>query len=546
MLSQLTSALRSESGDEDSLFGGGESDLPRQMFGEQLAISMAKSGGIGIAEVIARELNPTKGESSAPASAINSAIETARHLRGPLPAQPPIDELPGKSIIPKPIDELPLMDVTPKSLDRFDDTAIRNAAPEPTDPLLQMTRPRRVSDVVKALASPAENAVKLAPVDETNAVKLAPINESNAVKLAPMVEIKAIKKTSELSASPLATLSLTGQPRVDEIIQRASARHGVNPHLLAAILRTESSGRQTAVSHKGASGYMQMMPATFKEFAEPGQSIFNAEHNIGAGASYLKHLSDKYDGRLDKILAAYNAGPGNVDKFGGVPPFRETRNFVATVKRRYTESLAAAEPAAARNIASNKGLEVNASRVKYEVASAQPNAISGARASDVIPQSRRAERQVIVLRNDSTEISSVSDAPVDLQIPVQGRISSPYGARRSHGNHKGVDIAAPKGSPIEASGSGEVVFAGWSRGYGKTVLIKHQDGVYTRYAHAEDILVSRGDTVQAGQQVATVGETGHATGPHLHFEVIKGRQRVNPMLAMADNSSQRVAVKIGK
>ena len=139
-----------------------------------------------------------------------------------------------------------------------------------------------------------------------------------------------------------------------------------------------------------------------------------------------------------------------------------------------------------------------------------------------------------------------SASSVDLQLPVQGRISSAFGVARRHGSHKGVDIAAARGTPIEASAAGEVVFSGWKQGYGKTVLIKHQEGTYTRYAHADKLMVARGDTVQMGQQVATVGATGHATGPHLHFEIMQGNRPVNPLRAVADNTLGHVTVRIEK
>jgi murein DD-endopeptidase MepM/ murein hydrolase activator NlpD len=147
-------------------------------------------------------------------------------------------------------------------------------------------------------------------------------------------------------------------------------------------------------------------------------------------------------------------------------------------------------------------------------------------------------QQAAVMAGDRTNLAS---PPTDLQPPVQGRISSVFGARRSRSRHQGVDIAAPKGTPIEAAGAGQVVFSGWSQGYGNTVLIKHQDGLFTRYAHADHLLVSAGDTVQTGQQVATVGSTGHTTGPHLHFEVLQNGRRVNPLHAITDNPGKKAA-----
>lgn len=117
--------------------------------------------------------------------------------------------------------------------------------------------------------------------------------------------------------------------------------------------------------------------------------------------------------------------------------------------------------------------------------------------------------------------------------PVAGRKSSEYGERKDPftGNvrrHHGVDIAAPKGSPIRAAAPGEVTYSGEMPGYGNVVIIEHSGGYETRYAHNADNSVRKGDTVAAGQVVATVGSTGRSTGPHVHFEVRKDGDCVDP------------------
>ncbi|MBI5135637.1 peptidoglycan DD-metalloendopeptidase family protein [Candidatus Uhrbacteria bacterium] len=97
--------------------------------------------------------------------------------------------------------------------------------------------------------------------------------------------------------------------------------------------------------------------------------------------------------------------------------------------------------------------------------------------------------------------------------------------------HTGLDIKGSKGSPIYAADSGTVALAGWNRGgYGLQVIVKHNNGSLTRYAHSSKLLVKAGDSVAKGQVIALVGSTGRSTGPHLHFEVLKGSQRLNPLL----------------
>ena len=117
--------------------------------------------------------------------------------------------------------------------------------------------------------------------------------------------------------------------------------------------------------------------------------------------------------------------------------------------------------------------------------------------------------------------------------PVEGRISSDFGWRRDpftgeQAWHSGVDMVAPKGTPIEAAWDGRVAFVGQRGGYGNLVVLEHAGGWRSYYAHNEQNTVQAGDTVQTGQQIATVGSSGRSTGPHLHFEVRQGNMAWNP------------------
>lgn len=126
--------------------------------------------------------------------------------------------------------------------------------------------------------------------------------------------------------------------RFDDAIRRHAGKNGVSADLVRAVIQVESAYNPSAVSPKGAMGLMQLMPATAAEFGV--RDPFEPEQNIGAGVAYLKRLLDRYDQRVELALAAYNAGPGNVEKYGDVPPFRETRNYIKKV----TESAPSAPP----------------------------------------------------------------------------------------------------------------------------------------------------------------------------------------------------------
>jgi murein DD-endopeptidase MepM/ murein hydrolase activator NlpD len=120
-------------------------------------------------------------------------------------------------------------------------------------------------------------------------------------------------------------------------------------------------------------------------------------------------------------------------------------------------------------------------------------------------------------------------------MPTQGWLTSAFSSMREHPilhiarPHEGIDVTAPMGSPIEAPAAGVVTDAGWESGYGNTVTIDHGYGIVTKFAHASKLLVKTGQRVQRGQRIALVGNTGLATGPHLHYEVHVNGRPVDPL-----------------
>ena len=119
--------------------------------------------------------------------------------------------------------------------------------------------------------------------------------------------------------------------KYNDIIVAAARRHDVDAALVSAVIKAESDYNPRTVSHKGARGLMQLMPATAKRFGV--SDSFDPEQNIYAGTKYLRWLLDKFDGNADLAVAGYNAGEGNIWKYNGVPPFRETVTYINRIAK---------------------------------------------------------------------------------------------------------------------------------------------------------------------------------------------------------------------
>ena len=136
---------------------------------------------------------------------------------------------------------------------------------------------------------------------------------------------------------------------------------------------------------------------------------------------------------------------------------------------------------------------------------------------------------------DSLAVHSARLSATPSIMPTQGWLSSAFSSMRSHPilhvarPHEGIDVTAPMGTPIEAPAAGVVREAGWESGYGNTIVIDHGFGTVTKFAHASKILVREGQRVSRGQRIALVGNTGLATGPHLHYEVHVNGRPVDPL-----------------
>lgn len=131
-----------------------------------------------------------------------------------------------------------------------------------------------------------------------------------------------------------------------EIIRAAAKKHGVDELLITCVIAEESNFNPRAISPRQAAGLMQLLPSTAARFGV--RDVFDPAQNIEAGTRFLKELLDHYRGDLKFALAAYNAGPEVVTRFGGVPPYNETRNYVKHITSRYAQVTAKSKPAILR------------------------------------------------------------------------------------------------------------------------------------------------------------------------------------------------------
>ena len=198
--------------------------------------------------------------------------------------------------------------------------------------------------------------VQEAALPVLNAKTADPKATAQAAKTQPGAQKKGAAKSADVAQSPAAptppppvvmsgatvvesqpvaaAVATTGNPVYDDLVMKAAARHGVDPNLVFAVMRQESGFNARARSYKGATGLMQLMPATARRFGVA--NIYDPAENIEGGVRYLRFLLDMFNGDVELALAGYNAGEGAVIRYGyTVPRYRETQHYVKVISARY-------------------------------------------------------------------------------------------------------------------------------------------------------------------------------------------------------------------
>jgi len=206
-----------------------------------------------------------------------------------------------------------------------------------------------IGDVTRLYVKADKSSFVDVPTSEIDHFEAAPDLAAAAVPAAAMPAASGTARVPSPNAvqnAKAATLSFPARPVADlnQVVNDASDRYRLDPDLVTSVIKAESAFNTRAVSPKGARGLMQLMPGTASELGVP--NAFDPQANVEGGTKYLRELLERYNFDLVKALAAYNAGPEKVERFGGVPPYYETRAYVARIVKDFNKKKVAQQKAA--------------------------------------------------------------------------------------------------------------------------------------------------------------------------------------------------------
>ena len=347
-----------------------------------------------------------------------------------------------------------------------------------------------------------------APLPEYDAVAQAPAGAGSMVTVGPGMTLYSVARANNISVSQLA------------------AANGIKPPY------SVHTGQKLRIPGGSAGGAAQTVAYAEPESAEPeapakpfkqGPSVTDdggtgASHTVASGET-LFSLGRKY-GVSPFAIADANGLPNNAQLIMGQKVRIPAGGTSAT----------AASPAPAPKLATAEKVETveddpESGAAAQKTAEAAPEDVATAEPAPA-PQ----EKQV----SDAAPI----DGAAGMRWPVRGKVISGFGPKANGLKNEGINIAVPEGTSIRAAEGGVVAYAGNElKGYGNLVLIRHDNGYVTAYAHAKELFVKRGDTVKRGDVIAKAGQTGSVSSPQLHFEVRKGATALDPMKFLSSSTA---------
>lgn len=312
--------------------------------------------------------------------------------------------------------------------------------------------------------------------------------------------------------------------------------------------RTYSGGYKPANSGGNSNGILDAV----RKMIDRDPADLHPHHHSSSGSGYKPHVSSKPAYHPPHNTHTYDTPAGYTPKHSLTPPIRRKDPYTGEIIGD-AGGASPAKPAIIPVAVSKPAVPAFGAPVQYAANNTAPTNTAPPSPPEKAPVSERISAAVTaplayIKREAAGEppprryVSSKPEPPAearpavvtaksdgDFLLPVNGRVISAYGPRAGGLFNEGVNISAPQGTPVRAAGNGKVVYAGNAlRGYGNLVLIQHDSGYITTYAHNDRNIVEKGDTVRKGQTVAYVGNSGQVTKPQLHFSIRKGRESVDP------------------
>jgi murein DD-endopeptidase MepM/ murein hydrolase activator NlpD len=325
----------------------------------------------------------------------------------------------------------------------------------------------------------------------------------------------------------------TYTPALDGIVIEPAVATGPAPLTPVSESWREERGsaiRPTYIAQNNIDPYEPAAELPGQVTVQPGDTVYAIARRTGATPQAiisLNRLSPPYGLEIGQIVRvpANSVPPSRAAAAAPAAPPRETAHVVRSGDTLY--SISRATGASVDAIA-----QANSLGRPYSLRVGQTLKIPGG-AGAVAAASRAPEADVGDLARNVSYGSTTTKPGALFDWPVQGRVIGSFGLSDAGKRNDGVNIAAPVGTPVRAAGDGEVVYRGSElEGYGNLLLIKHDDGFVTAYAHNDAMLVKKGDRVRKGQVIAKVGQSGSASEPQLHFEIRQNLKAIDPVALM--------------